>query len=603
MIPDEKKPIPWGLPPLRLEVVAKQQQQASVAAAADEHSDAENLTTDSEKQQYGAAFHTPDAADYKSKDMTDGHHYEQGSGPHGYTPLRNNVAGNGTPSSSASSDFMSLRKRMAVFLAGIAAMSSAIYYVRNCMCDPSAINPSMFSATTLGTSPDTLEAVQQLLDGGFNRSNTVAWDRLAEMTDLYGHRMTGSHAYDRSADWVVSTAKNDPAMHSYTEPVFVDEWQRGSESLRLFVPTRPGGHVRIPILGLGNSVPTPRDGVEADIVPVHSFEELALLGNKTIAGKVVLFNFPYTGYSNVGRFRSQGAREAEKYGAQAVLVRTLAPDTSFESLHTGSSQRASIPAASISLADANFIERMYERARIGSSLDHVYPRVKLIMHSRLHKNAKQSANVIIDVEGTEKPEQIVLLSGHFDSWDIGVGAMDDGAGAFLAWEAARMIAQLPRKPKRSIRVVMWNNEETFQRGARAYYAKHKAQIKDHWFAIESDIGVFDPWGLVVAADDRIVKNLRSYGADLLKVLGAGNITSEIEEPGEDIAILCKNGVPCAGFLSTNPENGAAPGDPKWETHYFRYHHASSDRMEIIDKHQLRRSAAALAAWSYLIADL
>ncbi|KAJ2506893.1 hypothetical protein GGI11_006520 [Coemansia sp. RSA 2049] len=593
MIPDEKKPIPWGLPPLRSEVIAKQQQQQE-----DETDAAAIKVVDNEKaQQLDTAVDQQNTGTPSSKKTVDGGcYYEHGSGADGYTALGQHGTSSGMG--------MSLRKRMGVFLVGIGMLSGAALYVHSCVCDPNAINPSMFSAATRNTSAGTLEAVQQLLDGGFDSSNTVAWDRLAEMTDLYGHRMTSSVAYDRSARWVVRTANGDSGMQAYMEPVFVDEWRRGHESLRLFVPTRPGGRVQIPMLGLGNSVPTPPAGVEADVVPVHSFEELARLGNQTIAGKVVLFNFPYTGYANVGRFRFQGAAEAEKYGARAVLVRTLAPDTSFESVHTGSSQRAHIPAASISLADANFIERMYVRARAGVSAKHVYPRVKLTMHSQLRKHAKKSANVIIDVKGAESPEQIVLLSGRFDSWDVGVGAMDDGAGAFLAWEAARMIAQLPRRPKRSIRVVMWNNEETFQRGAKAYYKKHKDEIKNHWFAVESDSGVFDPWGLAVDADERLVGVLRSYGADLLKVLGAGNITSSnVEEPGEDIAILCRNGVPCAGFLSRNPENDAPPGTLPWETHYFRHHHANSDRIEIIDKHQLRRSAAALAAWSYLIADM
>ncbi|KAJ1756399.1 hypothetical protein LPJ54_006779, partial [Coemansia sp. RSA 1824] len=170
--------------------------------------------------------------------------------------------------------------------------------------------------------------------------------------------------------------------------------------------------------------------------------------------------------------------------------------------------------------------------------------------------------------------------------------------------AARMIARTGYAPRRTIRVVMWNNEETQQRGARAYFEKHKAEIKDHKFAVESDIGVFEPWGLAVAADKNVVQRMRAFGKHILHSLGGGNITStDVESPGEDIALLCKSGVPCAGFLSVNPENNAVPGDPHWEDHYFRYHHANSDRMEVIDKHQLRRSAASLAAWAYIIADL
>ncbi|KAJ2461652.1 hypothetical protein GGF42_000041 [Coemansia sp. RSA 2424] len=525
-------------------------------------------------------------------------HYKQ-AGPNGYAPL--------SPAK-REPDFMSVRKRAMVFLTGMALMAGAILYIRLVMYDPRVIDPSTFSATTLGTSPETLETVDKLLHAGFDQRNTVAWDRLAEMTDMYGHRMTGSKAYDRSAAWVVQTANSqDAGLTAYTEPVWVNRWTRGSESLRLFAPTRDGGFVQIPLLGLGNSIGTPRDGIEANVVPVHSFDELQQLGNGSIAGNIVLYNFHFSSYDAVVKFRSRGAVEAAKHGALAVLVRSVTPDSEFNSIHTGSSTRATIPAAAISPADANMIERMYTRAQTSNTDDHhhhAFPRVKLVMNARLEEDAKQSDNVIIDLKGSTHPEEIVLLSGHFDSWDVGVGAMDDGAGAFLAWEAARLIALTGRAPRRTIRVVMWNNEETLQRGAKAYYKQHEHEIKQHKFAIESDIGVFEPWGLAVAANAKMVANLRNYGSDLIKILGAGNVTSsEVEGPGQDIAILCEHGVPCAGFLGVNPENGAVPGQPHWEDHYFRYHHANSDRMEVIDKHQLRRSAAALAAWAYLIADL
>ncbi|KAJ2593059.1 hypothetical protein H4R99_006207 [Coemansia sp. RSA 1722] len=597
MIPDEKKPIPWGLPPLRSEVLARQRQQQQQQGHSSRQASAN--TPSDEIAEKRPSLQPSETALFVDQ------HYAANKRTDGYSLLS-------APSLASSStshlrtELPSVRKRLAIFLAGMGIMGSAIFYIRHCMCDPLAIDPSTFSATSLGTCVDTLAIVDSLLHAGLDNSNTVAWDRLAEMTDLYGNRMTASEAYDRSAEWVVRTAnEQDTNMTAYTEPVWVNDWRRGSESLRLFVPTRPGGQVKLPMLGLGNSVATPRDGIEANVVPVHSFEELKQLGNETISGNVVLFNFNYTGYSDVVRFRSRGAVEAQKYGAVAVLVRTVAPDTSFDSVHTGSSSRADIPAASISAADANLIERMYRRAQSNNaSPDHVVPRVKLVMNAQLHENAKQSANVIIDLAGSEKPEEIVLLSGHFDSWDVGVGAMDDGAGAFVAWEAARLISQTGRSPRRTIRVVMWNNEETLQRGAKAYFEKHRDEIALHKFAIESDIGVFEPWGLTVQADSKTTMNLENYGRDLLKILGAGNITTpEVEGPGEDISILCKHGVFCAGLLSVNPENGAVPGDEKWSEHYFRFHHANSDRMEVIDKHQLRRSAAALAAWSYLIADL
>ncbi|KAJ2491178.1 hypothetical protein IWW37_002529 [Coemansia sp. RSA 2050] len=571
MIPDEKKPVPWGLPPLRAEVQKRRQAESSAHSQGRSTCPAEVSSQDTKL------------------DMDD--YYEQAESK-GYTLLQ----------PQRRPDVMTLRRRMIVFLAGMVLMVGAVLYIRYVMYDPRVIDPSTFSATTLGTSPDTLEAVDRLLRAGLDQSNTIAWDRLAEMTDMYGHRMTGSKAYDHSAEWVVKTANaQDTNLTAYTEPVWVNQWTRGSESLRLFAPTRDMGFIQLPLLGLGNSVGTPRDGIEANVIPVHSFDELHELGNANIAGNIVLYNFHYSTYDAVVRFRTRGAAEAAKYGALAVLVRSITPDSEFHSIHTGSSTRTTIPAAAISPADANMIERMHERAQTS---DHLPPRVKLVMNARLTENAKQSANVIIDLKGSTAPEEIVLLSGHFDSWDIGVGAMDDGAGAFLAWEAARLIALSGRPPRRTIRVVMWNNEETLQRGAKAYFKQHEHEIGNHKFAMESDIGVFEPWGLTVKADPVMVSTLRNYGADLIKILGAGNITSpDVEGPGQDIAILCENGVPCAGFLSVNPENGAVPGGPHWEDHYFRYHHTSNDRMEAIDKHQLRRSAAALAAWAYLIADL
>ncbi|KAJ2802492.1 hypothetical protein H4R20_003256 [Coemansia guatemalensis] len=560
MMPDEKKPIPWGLPPLRSEAIKEREARAAVAV--------------SEKSQSESS----QSVQYYPEPMEPYNH----DGPKGYRPLEYNASGT------------SNRARMAVLAVGTAMVLGTLFYVGMvCLCPRHE-----------GSCADTIAAVDKLVHGGLDSSNTVAWERLAEMTDLYGNRMTASKAYDLSADWVVRTVnEQDANLTAYTEPVWVNQWSRNSESLHLFVPTRPQGKVELKMLGLGNSVATPDGGVEANVIPVHSFEELAQLGNATIAGNIVMFNFPSAGYEHTAVFRVHGAREAEKYGALAVLVRTLSPDSAFDSVHTGSSQRAGIPAASISLADANYIERMYVRAKAGKSADHVAPRVRLVMNAQLRENFKQSANVIIDLKGSERPEEIVLLSGHFDSWDVGVGAMDDGAGAFLAWEAARMIANLGRAPRRTIRVVMWNNEETLQRGSHAYFEKHKDEISNHTFAIESDSGVFDPWGLVVAAEQTLVDKLKGYGAHLFGDLGGGNIApSDVDTTGEDIAILCEHGVPCGGFLSINPENGAAPGEPEWQNHYFRFHHASSDRIEIIDKHQLRRSAASLAAWAYLIAD-
>ncbi|KAJ2784799.1 hypothetical protein H4R18_000926 [Coemansia javaensis] len=569
MIPDEKKPIPWGLPPLAA--------PASVGTTYCAEPAGKHRGGYEPLEPAGVA--TTYCAERKSE--------RKG----GYEPLE--PAGAGQRARRAQCG------QMVALVCGLALACGGLLYA----AVSAATCPMLGGRSAAAVPAATRRAVEGLLAAGLDGSNTVAWDRLAEMTDLYGPRMTGSDAYDRSARWVVDTANaQDGGLAARTEPVWVNAWQRNGESLRLLAPTRPGGGVDVGVLGLGNSVGTGPGGIEADVVPVRSFEELARLGNATVAGKVVLFNFAFTTYAEAARFRARGAAEAERFGARAVLVRTLAPDSSFASVHTGSSVRAAIPAASVSLADANLIERMYRRAAAGLP-GHAAPRVRLVMNAQLREHARESANVVIDLRGTDLADEVVLLSGHFDSWDVGVGAMDDGAGAFLAWEALRLIAAAGRPPRRTVRAVMWNNEETLQLGAKAYFARHRAEIPKHRFAVESDIGVFEPWGLTVAAPDDVVCRLSDYGSSLLRPLGAGNVTlSTAGAPGADISILCSHGVPCAGFLSLNPENGAAPGEPHWEDHYFRHHHAASDRIEAIDKHQLRRSAAALAAWAYLIAD-
>lgn len=542
MIPDEKKPIPWGLPPLPS---VKEEEDTSVCYASNQ--------TNKDGYMILQALENPDSSD----------------------------------------EPIGLGKRLAVILGSILLLATSALFVHCCLCESSCTD----------LNPGTLTAVNQLVQTGFDTNNTVAWDRLAEMTDLFGHRMTGSRSYDLSAQWVVNKAnKMDENLTAYTEPVWVDIWDRGKESLDLLLPTRPGGKLSIPMLGLGNSVGTPKGGIRARVVPVHSLEELKKLGKKQIEGKVVLYNFHFQDYGQAGKFRHMGAQWAEKYGAKAVLVRSATPDSQYQSVHTGSSVRARIPAAAISPADANLIERLYRKASMGVP-KHVYPMVRLKMDAQLRPSAKQSANIIIDLKGSEQPQEIVLLSGHFDSWDVGVGAMDDGAGAVLAWEALRLVGQMKRRPKRTVRVVMWNNEETQQRGARAYFKQHQKEIKNHVFAMESDIGVFEPWGMAVAASQPLRDRMARHGR-LLEKLGGGNITAtEMESPGEDIAVLCGEGVPCAGWLSTDPENGAQLGEEGWSTYYFRHHHAMSDRMEALDKGQLRRSSAALAAWAYLIADM
>ncbi|KAJ1918929.1 hypothetical protein H4219_002285 [Mycoemilia scoparia] len=462
---------------------------------------------------------------------------------------------------------------------------------------------------------NTIVLAKELAAMAEDKSNTVAWDRLAEMTDMFGHRMTGSEGYDRSVEWILSTARTEDNLVAVAENVTVNVWQRGKESLQLITKTRPDndGIVDLPLIGLGMSASTPPEGIEADVVPVSSFEELASLGNATVSGKIVLINAPFETYGDSVGFRSRSAVEAEKYGAVGVLVRSITP-FSMVNPHTGYSAPAGIPAAAVTAEDANLIERMYRRAVRASQKSaspkalyghlHGFPRVRLAMQSEYKPSSKQSANVILELKGSEFPEEIVLISGHLDSWDVGVGALDDGAGAFAAWEALRMISMLKQRPKRTIRVVMWNNEETFQAGAKEYYEKHRSEISNHVFALESDIGIFKPWGLALqTGNKKLRKFLDCLGYTFLSGYSAGHIVAADRSPGEDIDVLCKDGVPCAGLLSWDPVNGKAPTKKEGFNGYFYYHHSAADRMEVLDPHDVRASSASIAVWAYLVSEL
>ncbi|OMH81089.1 Carboxypeptidase Q [Zancudomyces culisetae] len=457
-------------------------------------------------------------------------------------------------------------------------------------------------------STGSFDMARKLVEFAFNVNDTSVWDELAEMTDLYGNRMTASVQYARSADWVMRDVKNYPSITAWTENVPVDYWKRGTESVHLYVPTREDPMVSLPMLGLGQSVGTGPGGIEANVIPVSSFEELEKLGNATIAGNIVLYNADFVSYGDNSKYRFYGAQKAEAYGAVGALVQSIT-GYSLVTPHTGTMDPSGIPAAAISVEDSKLITRMYNRhqqAKANPSMHNadlfVAPKVKLVMNAQNHVNHTMQPNIIMDIKGSEKPEEIVIISGHFDSWDVGVGAMDDGAGAFCSYGALKMISRLPRRPKRTVRVVMWNNEESFSRGADGYFEAHKNELDNHVFAMESDIGNFEPWGMQVNAPQEYVDKLSAYGQLLLPSIGGGNVTRVDDEPAVDISPLCSYGIPCGGFEPVDKYSHAPPLSPAGYEGYFRFHHTDADRMDALDKHQLRRNAAAMAVWAYVIAD-
>ncbi len=408
--------------------------------------------------------------------------------------------------------------------------------------------------------------------------DSAAYERLALLVDTFGPRLSGSASLEAAIDWILREMKSDGLANVRGQRVMVPHWERRSESLTMIRPRR----APLPMLGLGGSVATPASGITAEVLVVTSFEELAGRADEA-QGKIVLFDVPFTTYRETVRYRVQGASEAARVGAVASLVRSIAP-FSIRSPHTGvmryDSGAARIPAAAVTVEDARMVHRLQANGQ----------RVVLTlrMNARTLHDAP-SRNVVAEVVGRERPEQVVVLGGHVDSWDVGQGAMDDGGGSVAAWEAVRLIHQLGLRPRRTVRVVLWTNEENGGRGALAYRDRHARELGSHVLAIESDNGTFSPLGFRFSGSDAALDRLRRVGA-LLEPIGAGRIVRETEAPEADIAPLVERGVPGLGLDVDR-------------SRYFWYHHSDGDTLDKVDPAELARCVAALAVMAYAVAEL
>jgi carboxypeptidase Q len=282
---------------------------------------------------------------------------------------------------------------------------------------------------------------------------------------------------------MLAEMKGDGLDGVRAEPVMVPHWVRGSESAELVLP-----YVRrLPMLGLGGSIATPPGGITADVLVVSSFDELKARAAEA-KGKIVLFDVAFETYGQTVAYRTNGAVEAARAGAVASLIRSVTP-YSLQTPHTGAMQYdsavARIPHAAITVEDATLLHRLQLRGE--------RVRVKLQMQASTQPDAP-SRNVMAELRGRERPDEVVVLGGHSDSWDVGQGAMDDGGGVVAAWEAVRLLKVLGLQPRRTIRVVAWVNEENGLRGGRAYLEAHRSELARHVAAIETDAGVFKPTG-------------------------------------------------------------------------------------------------------------
>ena len=405
-----------------------------------------------------------------------------------------------------------------------------------------------------------------------------AWERLAHLTDHIGHRLSGSKSLERAIEWALAEMKRDGLDNVRGEKVMVPHWVRGEESLELTAP-RP---MRLAMLGLGNSVGTPADGIRAEAVVVRNFAELDALGER-VRGKIVVYNAPFTNYGATVQYRGSGASRAARYGAAAVLVRSITP-VSLQSPHTGGlnydQRQPKIPAAAISIEAAELLQRMHDRGD--------RPTLRLKMEAKFLPDA-ESANVIAELRGSEKPDEVVLIAGHYDSWDVGQGAHDDGGGCIIAWEAVRLLKELGLRPRRTIRVVLYTNEENGLRGGNAYRDAHRGELAKHIFAIESDSGTYRPEGLGLAATapPQVRSNLLEI-AKLLAGIGADGIAPS--GGGADIGPIMREGVLGASLDVDG-------------SHYFDIHHTESDTLDKINPRDLQLCVATMAVFAYTLADL
>jgi len=407
--------------------------------------------------------------------------------------------------------------------------------------------------------------------------STFAWDRLATLTDTIGNRLSGTPALDRAIEWAVAEMQRDGLENVHTEAVMVPKWVRGSESADIVSPV---AHA-ITMLGLGDSVGTPTDGVQAEVLVVHGFEDLDARASQA-RGRIVLFNVPFTNYGETVRFRSAGPSRAARHGAVAMLMRSVGPP-GLRTPHTGALQYTSdapkIPAAAITTEDADRLQRMADRGQ--------HPVVRLKMDAHFDADVR-SANVVAEVRGRERPDEVVVVSGHLDSWDVGAGATDDGGGCVAAWEVLRIMKKLNLRPRRTVRLVLWTNEENGGRGGLGYRDQHRAELAKHVLMIESDGGVFRPLGFGFSGSDAARERVKAI-ATLLVGIGADQISPG--GGGADIGPSVLEGHIPAMSLEVDGSR------------YFLIHHTPADTVDKIDPVEMAKCAAAMAVMAYVVAEL
>jgi len=419
------------------------------------------------------------------------------------------------------------------------------------------------------------QTADKLIDAAL--ADREGYERLAYLCYRIGNRLSGSPALERAVAWSAEQMKASGLSNVRVIPAKVPHWVRGEESARMLEPIEKPLHM----LGLGMSVGTPPEGITAEVAAVSDFSELEKLGAEKVRGKIVLYNEAYQGYWPTVLYRRTGASRAAALGAVAVLVRSITP-LAMQIPHTGEMRYDDgvprIPAAAVSPEDAMMMARLVAGG--------VPVKVHLRMGARMEPDA-MSGDVIGEIPGREHPEEVVVIGGHVDSWDVGQGAQDDGASIIVCLQAMTLMKRMGLEPRRTLRLAFWVNEENGGRGGEAYRAWIGDQIRNQVAAIEMDGGAEAPVGFGAAVDKTSADLLRQVSR-LLDRVGAGDISGG--GGGADIEPLMREGVPGLAERTVG-------------THYFDWHHTEADTFDKVNLEDFRKNMAAMAVMSYVLADM
>jgi carboxypeptidase Q len=440
-------------------------------------------------------------------------------------------------------------------------------------------------------SPQTLMELKRLQQAAL--SSDYAYRQVAHLSNNIGPRLSGSAQAAKAVEYVAGELKTI-GCEVQLEKVMVPHWVRGEETAALvqFPGQAPGTTQKIVLCALGPSVATPPNGIEAEVIAIRNFDELKSLPRDKVAGKIVLFNYPFDkqmaaegrggeAYGEAVVYRSDGPSAAARQGAVACLIRSVG-GADYRLPHTGETDYANdapkIPAGAVASEDADLIADLVRQGPVT---------MKLVLTPQTLPDI-ESANVIADIKGSEHPEQIIIVSGHLDSWDLGTGAIDDGAGVAVSMEAANLIQKLHLKPKRTVRVIAWMNEENGLAGSKQYAKDHEKEWMNHFAAMETDGGADHPLGINIKGKPEIKKMLAPVAA-ILQESGAGMLNL-VEHCGADIGPLEKASVPAFSPIQ----------DSRF---YFNYHHTAADTLDKIVPKELAENSAVVAVAAYALANM